>query len=382
MTLGQLPLAPLQSRTLLRLTAWIIALGAAGLALAAPALQQVSGSMDHNGTVNITGSGFGAKASAAPLVWDNATGSALSGQWTGAWPDKLPGYNTGYYAPMRGIDLPHTHDTRYIAGAHAANTGADSGYAVMVFKAIQAPALPYFIYASWYQRVDDQWHFGGDNNFKTFDYSTGTEPYASQSWYTAYGPPHPGSNTDSAQWTYETTTPLADPDNNGHNAWWAPAVNPMAGKWSKVEITIRVSDQKDGYVKVFENGRQVINYSGVTDNYGGSQRTISVGGYARMQGYPSNWRYYDDIYVDTSLQRVVLADKPVLSQATVIEPQIPTSWSDGSITATVNLGKFTQGQTAYLFVVDASGTASAAGKAVTAGGTAFMPNAPSSVAVH
>ena len=63
----------------------------------------------------------------------------------------------------------------------------------MVFKAIRPPALPYFIYASWYQRADDQWHFGGDNNFKTFDYSHGHEPYAQQSWYTAYGPPHPAA---------------------------------------------------------------------------------------------------------------------------------------------------------------------------------------------
>jgi hypothetical protein len=32
--------------------------------------------------------------------------------------------------------------------------------------------------------------------------------------------------------------------------------------------------------------------------------------------------------------------------------------------------------------VDASGAPSAKGQAVTAGGNAFMPNAPSSVAVH
>jgi hypothetical protein len=384
MIFSQFPIALSPARAISRAAiACIAALGAAGVALAAPAVQQVSGSMDHNGTITISGSGFGAKASAAPVVWDNATASSLSSVWTGAWPDKLPGYNTGYYAPMRNIDLPHSHDTRYIAGAHAANTGADSGYAVMVFKAIQAPALPYFIYASWYQRADDQWHFGGDNNFKTFDYSTGTEPYAQQSWYTAYGPPHPSSPTDAAQqWTYETGTPLQLPDQNGHNAWWGNAVNPMGGAWSKVEISIRVSNGQDGYVKVLENGRSVVSYSGVTDNWAGSQRTISVGGYARMQGYASNWRYFDDIYVDTTLQRVVIADKPVLSQARIIETQIPSAWSDGSITATVNLGKFTQGQTAYLFVVDATGTPSAKGQAVTAGGNAFMPNAPSSVAVH
>ena len=61
---------------------------------------------------------------------------------------------------------------------------------------------------------------------------------------------------------------------------------------------------------------------------------------------------------------IVLADKPVLSQATIVENQIPSAWSDTSITATVNLGKFAQGQPVYLFVVDSTGTASAAGLAL------------------
>ena len=59
----------------------------------------------------------------------------------------------------------------------------------------------------------------------------------------------------------------------------------MAGQWSKVEIAIKVTDQPDGYINVWENGRQVLNYAGLTDNYGGTRRTIAVGGYARMQGY-------------------------------------------------------------------------------------------------
>ena len=353
-------------------------------ALATPLVQNVSGTLSHGGTVTITGAGFGSKSKAAPLVWDNASGNAISDKWTGGWPSQLPGYNLGYYAPMRGISLPHSHVTRYIAGAHAANTGANSGLAVMMYKSIALPALPYYIYASWYQRVDDQWHFGGDNNFKTFDYSLGDEPYAfNQSWYLCYGPPHPNSATDvGLQWANETSTPLSNPDRNGHNAWWGKAVNPMAGKWSKVEIAIKVSNQSDGYINLWENGHQVMNYAGITDNYGGTRRTISVGGYARMQGYTSNWRYFDDVYVDTTLSRVVLADKPVLSQATIVENQIPSVWSDSSITAQVNLGKFTQGQAAYLFVVDASGTVSATGLALTAGGTTVMPNPPSAFTVQ
>jgi hypothetical protein len=346
--------------------------------LATPLPQGVSGTLNHGATVTISGSGFGTKTTAAPLVFDDASGSLITDKWSGVWPNALPGYNLGYYAPMRNISLPHSHVTRYIAGAHAANTGANSGYDVLMWKNIALPALPYYIYASWYQRVDDQWHFGGDNNFKTFDYSLGTEPYAlNQSWYICYGPPHPDSNTDSGiQWTNETGTPLLDPDLNGNNAWWGLAVNPMGGQWSKVEIAVRVSSQSDGYINMWENGHQVMNYVGITDNYGGTNRSITVGGYARMQGYTSNWRYFDDVYVDTTLARVVLADKPVLSQATIVEIQIPSAWSDTSITAQVNLGRFTQGQTAYMFVVDASGNVSATGLAVTAGGSAAATVAP------
>jgi hypothetical protein len=370
-------------RLLLKATALLLGtLAGAPAAWAAPVVQKVSGPLDHSTDVTITGSGFGSKPTGAPLVWDNATSNKISDKWSGGWPSELPGFNIGYYKPMRGINPPHSRDARYIAGAHASNRGAYSGYDVMMYKTIGVPKLPYYIYASWYQRADDQWHFGGDNNFKTFNYSDGHDPYADKSWYVCYGPPHPGSNTDAAQWALEIGTPLVSPDRNGHNAWWGSAVNPMAGQWSKVEITVKVSDQSDGYIKIWENGHSVLDYAGVTDTYGGSHRTISVGGYARMQGFTSNWRYYDDVYLDTTLSRIVLADKPVLSQATIVENQIPSAWSDTSITATVNLGKFAQGQPVYLFVVDSTGTPSGSGLALTAGVTAFMPSAPGAVAVH
>jgi hypothetical protein len=361
---------------------WVGLIAGAGPALSAPVVQQVSGTLSHKGTITISGSGFGSKASAAPLVWDDATGSAMSDKWDGAWPNIVPLFNTSYYSPMRGINPPHTHDTRYIAGAHSA-IGAYSGELVIFFKNIQLQPFPSYLYASWYQRADNAWTFGGDNNFKTFDYSTCCGPMAANNWYTAYGPPHPGSTTDSAQWLFtDDGGSLMNPDVNGHNVWWGPAVNPMAGKWSKVEIAIKITDQTSGYINVWENGHQVIGYVGPTDKYPGTQRTIGIGGYARMQGFSTNWRYYDDAYLDTTLSRVVLADKPVLSQATIVENQIPSAWSDGSVTATVNLGQFAQGQTAFIFVVDSTGTPSAAGVAVTVGGSVATPNPPSAISVQ
>ncbi len=351
--------------------------------MAVPAVQSVTGTLNHGASITISGSGFGTKPNAAPVLWDDATGTAITDKWSGAWPDKNPGYNTTYFAPMRGVPLPHSHVTRYIAGAHVGNN-ADTGTAVILYKNIPLPPLPYYVYVSWYQRMDPAWHFGGDNNTKTFDYSNGTGPYNNpSSWYICYGPPHPNAVTDTgAQWTNENGTPLENPDQNGHIAWWGTAVNPMAN-WSKVEMAIKLTDQHDGYINIWENGHQVMSYVGITDNYGGTLRSIGVGGYARMYGYTSNWRYFDDVYIDTTLSRVVLADNPVLSQATIVENQIPSAWSSGSITAKVNLGKFTQGQAAYVFVVDAGGTVNSTGLKVTAGGTsAAVPGAPSAFQVN
>lgn len=347
-----------------------------------PVITQVNGTFDHKGSVTIQGSGFGTKPSAAPLIWDDATASDVHQIWNGAWPDQLGSYNMAYRGPMRGVNPPHSHDSRLLSGAHAANTGANAGYDVMVFKTTSLPTFPCYLYTSWYQRADSSWVFGGDNNFKTFDYSEGDGPYSAHSWYAVYGPPHPGSTSDSAQWVLETGTGLLEIDANGHNAWWGSAVNPMSGRWSKVEMSVKLTDQNNGYISIVENGREVVHYVGRTDNYSGNRRTISIGGYARMQGQPTNWRYYDDIYVDTTLARIVLADKPTLADASIIENQIPVSWQDGSVTFTVNLGHFSQGQTAYLFAFDASGNSNAVGFPVFAGGAAAAtPNAPSSVSV-
>jgi hypothetical protein len=90
----------------------------------------------------------------------------------------------------------------HIAGAHADNAGANGGYSVVVFKTLTLPtSFPYYLYASWYQRADDAWVFGGDNNFKTFAYSFGHTSYEMpNNWYTGYGLPYPSSRTSGAGW--------------------------------------------------------------------------------------------------------------------------------------------------------------------------------------
>ncbi|MGH7146290.1 MAG: PASTA domain-containing protein [Nitrospiraceae bacterium] len=71
--------------------------------------------------------------------------------------------------------------------------------------------------------------------------------------------------------------------------------------------------------------------------------------------------WMDDIYVDDTWARVMIGNASTFATSTVREIQIPSAWADGSITVTVNRGSFADLSSAYLYVIDASGTANAVG---------------------
>jgi len=331
--------------------------------VAAPVVSGTAGTFSHKASITITGSGFGTKSQAAPVVWDDASGASISSKWDLTWPNTNSSYNMAYRSPQRGIELPHGNITRYLAGAHG-GSGANGGANVMVWKNRTISSYPAYTYASWYQRADDGWTFGGDDNYKCFDFSKGTGGYdLPENWYIEYNP-RPTSTSSMAGWhILDDAFGLSNASLDGpESSWWqGSAVNPMSGVWSKIEVEIKYTNQSDGYIKLWENGVQRVSYSGHTDRYSTNQRSEGIGGYARQQNQPNNWRYFADIYLDYSLARVVLADDPNLSQATIIEPQIPSVWAPGAITVTVNLGKFASGQKAYLFVFDPTGVHNAIG---------------------
>lgn len=358
--------------TFLRKSAWksasCLLFFLAGPASAAPVIQQASGTLKHKGAVTISGSGFGTKGTAAPVVWDDAsTGTMLTdnGKWDDAWPTQVDSsaYYIRYTTPINGISLPHNNITRYIAGGHG-NVGWT--LQVEMWKTRTISSFPAYFYATWYSRADDNWTFAGDDsdNYKCFTHSSGGKPYDENGyWYAGLNPLH--SKTEVTAWGALSTT--------------GSGTNPMAGKWVKTEVEMKISQQSDGFFRLRDNGVLRLSYSGITDgpkaagtssgSWSGNTRTEVIGGFGRPYGKPNNWRYFADVYYDYSLARVVLANNANLSNATIIEPQIPSSWSSGSINVSVNLGKFTAGQTAYLFVFDSSGAPNATGFPVTVGGT-------------
>src|SRR5437660_10806349 len=101
----------------------------------APVVQQVTGAFAHQGAVTITGLGFGSKAQAAPLVWDDASGTNVLDIWSGFWPDgaPTPSSNMQYMtAPILGVNPPHSRVGRYLTGAHESSSSAVTGQSLAV----------------------------------------------------------------------------------------------------------------------------------------------------------------------------------------------------------------------------------------------------------
>ena len=96
---------------------------------------------------------------------------------------------------------------------------------------------------------------------------------------------------------------------------------------------------------------------------------INISGWHRTNGtnaaFDNKTRaIYDDVYLATgnnARARIEIGDKPTYAACTKLALLTPDSWNNNSITATVRLGEFTNGNQIYLYVIDTLGNPSAVG---------------------
>lgn len=368
------------------------------LLLAAPVVTGVQGRVQHKGVITIQGSAFGTKAQAAPTVWDDCSGTDPLAKWDFAYPFlNDPAFRLNYRTPAQvtkangvvgGVAPPHKNTTKYLAAAHYNSGPVDvhRGTAVCAGKNNQQGQV--YTYISCYQMIDPAWSHdsGSDYNWKEYDWAAGNG-------YMGDGPNLYFDNkyivNPTIQWgvnyleglnarVVSVNTALVDyyPSTGGVFAKIS-APGPKQG-WRKVELVLK-HNSSDGFHRIYQNNR--LNWEVYLDDDNLSSPTARaetvIGGYVREAGsterYKNNWRYYADVYYDHSLARVVIADAATYSQATIVEPQIPSAWSSTQITATVNLGKLPDSGTAYLFVFAEDNSANSVGYPVTLGGSTTQP---------
>lgn len=342
-----------------------VAILAAALAICiAPASAQtvsgVSGTLQHGASLVITGSNFGTKPTASPLIFDDVEGGSFDSRWS----------STTHMSPS-GAESRHANS----AGCGTVNfRGYESGG---WFTGGSNNAGPWF--CQYWFKLDDDWNWGsgtygemGANlaNIKIFRmWETGPADedfvIATEGW------------GGSCIWTVENVAA-------GNVGWFEGDYkqNWSKGTWHLFQFEYKDSDvgQNNGVIRMWRDGRLVLEKTNLLtrENYSAFKRPFILGFYNSWgdASTDDNHFYIDDAYIDTSWARVELGNASTYGACTHREVQLPTSWSTSQVAVTVNQGSFTGGQQAYLFVVNANGQASPGFPVTVSGTTESGPGQP------
>jgi len=316
--------------------------------IASPIITSISGNPADGSLVTITGNNFGTKSPAAPLIWETHEVGSFSGDWGNSMKDR--DMLIGSTAEINR----HSKSSYY---------GYDQFDMYSAYRYAESYSNTWYI--NFWFRLGSAWVYSGSgspdymSNIKTtLLWNAGVQCVLSTCGYPATaswnGGWHCGPRADYNQ--YETA-PITQQD-----IW------PNIETWYSQQIVFKdstTSSSGDGVFEAWANGTRYL--SDHTANLYGGGNT-----YPLDAGWIDAWNencpggecakiYYDDIYIDTTLSRVMIGNNATLANCTHQEIQIPSAWSGNSITITVNQGSFANCESAYLFVVDANGNVNTQG---------------------
>jgi hypothetical protein len=330
------------------LLAAVLAVGCIAGASAAPVVNAITGVPADGATITISGTGFGTKNRAAPLVFDDfesgAVGTPVAGSRgdSGAW-------NTGSWSS--GVTYSATSP---VSGSRSARHAFGGGvYNASLYVDPSATQTVYLDF--WIRAVPKD---AKSRNWKTWRFYDSSD---SERGNDVYYCDSAGAAGLDPPWVYKTR-------------------DFVAGQWAHYEVVARYG----------ANGRFVQYRDGVLDarvtgfSNSASVTQIRIGHYWALDGVAgcgSNSGadvYTDLVYVDSSLARVMIGDAPTFEQSRQRAIQLPATWSDSQISVTVSTPRFSSGSRAYLFVIDANDEPSV-GYPITIGTASIQPKAPTGV---
>lgn len=351
-------------------------------AATAPTITNVSGSIVDGQSVTISGSGFGIKATAKPLVFDTFD-SGTNGTDIVGRPPVMTALNAGNWTwegtAAGGSATPKYSTSNQRPGSSASALADMDGVQWNNSLSIVTQQPEYF--ASWWVYYD---HYAGSVSRNTKPWvmygSSNEEPHAYSGW---------GDLSDSSLRSSIADSGYSDPN----TAYGSPQTPNFYGKWIKFELYLKQSSPgvANGTYKVWitEPGqptylslnRDSVQTRGINAVW---QQFTFVGAYCDSDPSNRKYRIYaDDFYYDNTRARVELGNAATYAATTIREVQPANAWSALSATIAVHKGSFTSGQTAYLYVVDSTGAVNASGYPVTVGGTTDTtpPTAPTGLVV-
>jgi hypothetical protein len=307
----------------------------------------------HGNPVTITGSGFGTKAFAAPLVWapmDGNSDPSPLGRVT-AWTD----VQSMAFAAGEGYAGN---------GSMKATDSSGSWTAGVVASGVVWNAYGQRMYC--FRRIKRNFAVTDALNWKIIRFWP--MPMTTPDWFIQSGNSNLNVEGIDGSDTYPYDPGITSPISGGNIA----AVRGTPDVWRSEEIMMRCNTAAavyDGQFYHYVSGSGLV---GVLPHVTYQTKTIRlrssnlepdmvlaypVHGVRANVTFPSDYRYWvDDVYLDSDWARVMIGNASTYSACSFIAPQPASAWSNTSVTATLNLSGFPSGQTRYLFVIDNTNT--------------------------
>lgn len=301
----------------------------------------------HKTTATFTGINFGKKIPAAPLRYLDFEGEPNG--------KNVPNTeNTGGLYVADGIVFDNSYQR--FPGAQNAQQNFNNGRYNQTIGLNDANTITsdkLYIHGYWHIKT----HGATSRNAKFINLA---QSYGSGNWESRVD-----ADNNSCGASPQTMTSLRPgcPQTTGTTYWggnWSTMLGDD-GKWHRLESYVEL---KPGYRSIRVDNHLWGELSTTDMTAGCSDTSI---GYVYFGHYydnstcspkPEAERWWDEMYIDTTQARVELCDSSQWASRSHCEIQIPSAWTDTSITFSVNKGSFTENENVYIFVVNENGEVS------------------------
>jgi len=326
-------------------------------AFAEPIISSVSGVFTHGSTVTITGSSFGTHGDYHPdqdkliRIWETfETGNFVSNPYQRWKIFNPPALEIIDNSPTKRA----SQENNYLYRRN--NTGLGNIF-------ISGQDHEEYWVSHWI-RISDSFNVcqGGSRQWKLTRFWS-TQGSGKVNLYPSYG----------CSVGYNMGIEFTSPQILAHQTRFLKGSPPLTG-WHRWDIYIKKSTtaiSNDGTLQIVVDNELVYDFKRDTgDSYHGGMNfdsqngdfasAIDIGSY--FSGASSEtYIDYDDIYISHTRARVEICNSSNFSTSNQCEVQTPLSWSDTSITITVNAGALSLSE-ACVYVVDGNGNTSDCGK--------------------
>jgi hypothetical protein len=360
----------------------IFSLSLIGFVSSAPNITSVSGNLNNGNTITISGTNFGAKTTAAPLIssYDNpiSANNWASGTLGGGWNfSNTSAMGLTNSNPLRSNLFQSGYKVSY--DPSITTCPWQGGYCTLNYDYNSAPDNLYVSF--WIYRDYSSWNIltGNGNNNKFLRIYGSLIGNHSDAVLTVHSSNDSGigdaidwgsgsSTNDSGDYSVITSTSCNAGRFSSH-LWSTSSKNcvPSLNSWEHYEVYINYQSSPgslDATPYSFKNGA-LISYSpnvslDLMINNHNDARILRLGLVSGGMTQSIGHEYLDQIYMDDTFAHVFISNSstvnwPNQNQFYHSEIQVAKSWNTNSINITLNQGSFANASTVYLYVVNSSG---------------------------